>query len=121
MDTEEKATNQIEETDQTEKEKTILEKATEWYNDLINLPKILFISIIVVCFIWGIIDPSVFVYADRWASYYGIMHMESGFLCWFIWQIIGLVAGGIAYYFAKLSTSYKILQTEYLKKISEKE
>jgi hypothetical protein len=47
--------------------------------------------------------------------------LPNGFLCWFIWQIIGVVIGAIAYVGAKLMTAPIVLQTEYLKKISDKE
>ena len=104
----------------TTEKPTALEIATKWYERWLKLPLILFISIVAVFFIWGIIDPCLFEYG-RYDKYYGVMMLPSGFLCWFIWQLIGLSFAAIAYIGAKLVTAPIVLQTEYLKKISEKE
>ena len=106
----------------------IITETSKWYKLWLNLPKIAFISIVSLFFIWGIIDPLVFKYSTgggSWYSektyYYGIMMINDGVACWFIWQCIGWALGGITYVIAKLKISPIILQTEYLKKISEKE
>ena len=107
-----------------------LETREKWFNFYKKLPTILFISIVVLFFIWGIVDPSVFGYHYRGYSYYGysnysideygIMRLSSGFLCWLIWQVIGIVIGSLTFIFTKLSLSYKILHIEYLKNIGDK-
>lgn len=118
MDLQENGNLQVE---QTKKQESFLENAEKWYKRWLKLPKIYFISIVVIFFIWGIIDPSVLEYGSRYNKYYGVMGLSSGFLCWFVWQIIGWALGGITYALTKLVTSPIILKTEYLRKISEKE
>lgn len=99
-----------------------IEKREKWFNFYKKLPTILFISILVIFFIWGIIDPSVFGY-HSWKSEdceYGVMMLPSGFLCWFIWQIVGIIVASLTFVFTKISLSYKILHIEYLKTIASK-
>ena len=93
-----------------------IEKIEKWFNFYKKLPTIWFIVIISFFFIWGIVDPCVFgIYG------YGIMELPSGFLCWFIWQIISIIFASLTFISTKISFSYKILHIEYLKKITDKE
>lgn len=103
-----------------------IEVREKWFNFYKKLPMILFISIVVIFFIWGIIDPSVFGYhyssKYSWDTIdkYGVMMLPSGFLCWFIWQVIGMIIASLTFVFTKLSLSYRILHIEYLKTIRDK-
>ena len=91
------------------------QKSYDFYK---KLPKIMFFIILGMFFIWGIIDPATIHHSSGgWYSsrdYYGIMGVSSGFLCWFIWQLIGLVIGAVTYFISKISITVKIMQTEYL-------
>ena len=105
-----------------------IEGQQKYYDFYKKLPKIMFFIILGMFFIWGIIDPATIHHASggRYSSrYYGIMGVSSGFLCWFIWQLIGLVVGSVTYFISKISISVKIMQTEYLaiiaKEVSEEE
>ena len=113
-------TETLQQEDVSNKPQTVIENATYWYNIWLKLPKIIFISTLIFFFIWGIVDPATIQYG-RYDTKYGIMGIDSAFGCWFVWQLIGLVVGGITYFFAKIATAPTILKVEYLKKISEKE
>lgn len=111
----------LQEENVSKKPENVIENATYWYNIWLKLPKIIFIGTLIFFFIWGIVDPATIQYGRGRHTKYGVMGIGSGFGCWIIWQLIGLVCGGIAYFFAKISTAPTILKVEYLKKISEKE
>ena len=96
--------------------KTTIEKTDKWYKFYLRLPLIVLILDIVVFFIWGIIDACVI---SIYEGYYGIVGFTNGFVCWLVWQVAGVVAGGISYIVIKVLTSCKILQVEYLKEINK--
>lgn len=82
--------------------------------------------IVLICLfcIWGIIDTAViqmeeFVSGHGYVTYYGVMGLPNGFLNWFIWAIIGVVFGVLAYVLTKLSVCYKVLVVANLEKISK--
>lgn len=69
-------------------------------------------------FIWAIVDPCVFGSDSYYSTTYGIMMLPSGFLCWFIWILIGAVVTVCTYVSLTIAFSHKILQIYYLQKIS---
>lgn len=115
--------NKIEEQTIVKKKESVLENANKWYAFYPKLPKIVLIATLVIFFIWGIIDPCVFgyeggIYLSK-VSYYGIMGLESGFVAWLIWQLIGGVVAFMNYVMLKLMLAPMVLQTECLKEIKE--
>ncbi len=82
-----------------------------------SLPLIIVIMIMFVAFIWGIVDPCVFAYG----RYHGVMGLPNGFLCWFVWMLIGGVTAGLSYFFTKVACSYKVLHIHYLQKLAGEE
>ncbi|MBQ3219300.1 MAG: hypothetical protein IJB32_01760 [Clostridia bacterium] len=95
---------------ETTEQPIVLETATEWYERWLKLPLILFISVVVIFFIWGIVDLSESITELS----------NAGFAGWFLWQVIGVFTGAVCYIVTKIVTAPIILQVEYLKKISEK-
>ena len=89
-----------------------IKEQQKYYDFYKKLPKIMFFIILGMFFIWGIHHSSGGWYSSSY--YYGIMGVSSGFLCWFIWQLIGLAIGAVTYFISKISISVKIMQTEYL-------
>ncbi len=86
------------------------------------LPKILAWSIVLLFFVWGIIDAVAFesTVSTGWYSReyrYGIMQLESSFLCWFIWMLIGTVISLFVYFLGRIKASYKILHILYLQNL----
>ncbi len=69
-------------------------------------------------FVWAIIDPCVFSYEGRYYSDYGVMALPSGFLCWFIWIIIGTVVAIITFFVTRWITARQLLLFYYLQKIA---
>ncbi len=94
-------------------------KEQKYFQFYKKLPAIFTGIIIVWYFIWGIIDPSVFQESYSYTTLYGVMRLESGFLCWFIWQLIGSVCAAITYFISKILISYKILHIAYQKEMRD--
>lgn len=89
-----------------------LKKETKfWWKIYLLLPKITFFAIIGLFFVWGILDPILFhaKYFGGWKAPYGIMELDSWFLCWFIWQIIGFISATLMYAIIKIHTSPIVL------------
>lgn len=98
-----------------------------------KLPEILTIIHFILCFIWSILDVSIYqdsitksvnssYYGHDYVriTYYGVMHIKnSWFLAMLIWWAIGFITGLIQCFLLKLITSYPILHIAYLRKISE--
>lgn len=92
----------------------------KWFKFYEKLPMILFCVLATLCFIWSIIDVSVFQYG-YYSTSYGVMRLDSAFVALLIWWVIGVILSFATYIVAKIVCSYKILVIKYLKKISEKE
>lgn len=111
---EEKAGKNIDSVALTTSKTTIskLKKETKfWWKIYLLLPKIAFFAIIGLFFVWGILDPVLF-HAESyrgWEAPYGIMGIDSWFLCWFIWQIIGFISATLMYAIIKIHTSPIVL------------
>ena len=86
---------------------SMIENAANWYAFYIITPVIAFIFAIAIFFVWGIID----------ALYCIVLNLDE-FLVWLVWQIIGIVIGGISYVVVKISTAITILKVEYLREIN---
>lgn len=89
-----------------------LKKETKfWWKIYLLLPKITFFAIIGLFFVWGILDPILFHAKSYWGweGPYGIMGIDSWFLCWFIWQIIGFIFATLMYAIIKIHTCPIIL------------
>lgn len=97
----------------------ILEDANKWYGFWTKLPKIVFWVTVILFFIWGIVDPSVFVYGRYYDRYYGVMQLETWFGAFMIWQLIGWASAALFYVSIKLALAPMILQVECLKEIKE--
>ena len=75
---------------------------------------------VILFFIWGIVDPSVFVYGKySYNRYYGVMHFETWFSAFMIWQLIGWALATLFYVSIKLRLAPMIVQIETLKEINE--
>ena len=113
----------MEEQNKKTKANGVLENANKWYGFYPKLPKIVLIITGILFFIWGIVDPAVFQYSGGGyfykTTYYGIMHCESAFGAWFIWQLIGWAIAAINFVILKLVLSPMIVQIECLKEINE--
>ncbi len=107
-------------------ESRLLEEQKFFFRFYLILPLIIAIIVLVGFFGWGIGDPCVFreyhsgSYFSESYHTYGIMGCRTGFGCWLIWTLIGVIVGGIVYIFLKFLLSYKILQICYLDKICSK-
>lgn len=98
----------------------ILEDANKWYGFWQKLPKIVFWATVILFFIWGIVDPSVFVWGSRsYGRHYGVMYLETWFGAFMIWQLIGWASAILDYVVLKLVLAPMILQVECLKEIKE--
>ncbi len=97
-----------------EKKKDELQSQLNVFKVYKSLPLIIFIMIMFVTFIWAIVDPC--VYGSRYYGY-GVMRLPNGFLCWFVWMLIGGVVAGLSYFFTKVACSYKVLHIHYLQKL----
>ena len=98
----------------------ILEDANKWYGFWTKLPKIVFWVTVILFFIWGIVDPSVFVWGSRYyGRYYGVMQIDTWFGAFIIWQLIGWASALLDYVVLKLVLAPMILQVECLKEIKE--
>ncbi len=84
-----------------------------------KLPIMVSIFIFILFFSWGIIDPILFKVAGDYSDHYGIFGFNSEFGCYFFWFAIGTVISVITYFIVKLISSYLILNTAYLKRISK--
>ncbi len=91
-------------------------KQNAYFTFYVKLPGILAFVLFALFFLWGIIDPSVFQYG-RYETHYGVMGVESAFLCWFIWVLIGAVTAVLTYFGTRIAFSYKILHITYLREI----
>jgi hypothetical protein len=100
---------------------TTIEVQKKYFKAYSYLPIILAGITLLLFFIWGIIDPIVFNYSSGHdLGPYGIMQLNSGFLCWFVWMIIGAVMAALEYIIGKIAFSQKILTVLYLQSIDEK-
>lgn len=93
------------------------EKSKMYVNALHYLPWILAGVLFLLFFVWAIVDPCVFSDEGMWTSTYGVMALPSGFLCWFIWVVIGAVVAIITFFVTRLITARILLQLYYLQKI----
>lgn len=97
-------------------------KYFKWYA---VLPEIFFIAILVIFFIWGIIDTAVIdrssysIGTGRWYKEYGVFELDSAFLSWFIWMVIGVVVAVCEFLVGKILFSQKILTVLYLEQLNE--
>ncbi len=111
-------------TTQTEKNKSTKAffkiENEKWFKFYEKLPMFLLCVLATLCFIWSIIDVSVFQYG-YYSKSYGVMRLDSAFVALLIWWVIGAILSFVTYIVAKIVCSYKILVIKYLKKISEKE
>ena len=94
--------------------KTELQKNLGYFSAYKKLPIIVAVSVLVLSFVWGIVDPCIF----NGYSYYGIMELPNGFLCWMIWMLIGAVVAVGEYFFLRIVFSHKLLQIHYLQRIA---
>jgi len=90
------------------------EKRFETYK---KLPEILMFVTFGLFFIWAIIDVTTFSYS-WYSTYYGVFRLSSWVPEILIWFAIGAVQGIIVRFFTGVAISAKVLQTEYLVKIS---
>jgi hypothetical protein len=88
----------------------LIAKNEKYYKLFAKLPGILFAILAVLGFVWGIID----------AVEFDVFYVDDGFLAWFLWQLIVDGFGAIVYFITKISIAPIILQTEFLRKISNK-
>ncbi len=95
----------------------IEETQVERFRIYLYLPKILAWSIVLLFFVWGIIDAVALTGRYSSEDRYGIMQLESSFLCWFIWMLIGTVISLLVYFLGRINASYKILHILYLQNL----
>lgn len=95
----------------------------KWYDFYKILPKITFIGLAVIAFIWGIIDSTAIQISGggyyNTTTYYGTFHSESAFVNWFLWQLVIDIFAAITYCVTKITTSATIMQIELLKMIAD--
>ena len=101
-------------------QKTELQKQLGYFSVYKYLPAIVAVILFALYFIWGIVDPCVFN-DNGYYSYYGVMMLPSGFLCWLVWVVIGTVVSVCAYFLMKIAFSHKLLQIYYLQKLANEE
>ena len=97
------------------------------YNKAYNLfykkmPIIAAITTMAIAFIWSIIDTSVNRVTIGYYSksiYYGIMRLDTAFLCLLTWWIIGAVLAIAAWFFTTISISATIVRTDIAIQMSE--
>lgn len=66
-------------------------------------------------FVLGIIDPIL----GKDDLGFGLMPLlQSGFLCWLIWTLIGSVSAAASFFYLKVVYSYRILHIYYLQKVA---
>lgn len=94
------------------------QKSKRYINVLHYLPWILAGVMFFFFFVWAIIDPCVFSFEGLHYSHYGVMALPSGFLCWFIWIIIGTVVAIITFFVTRWFTARQLLLFYYLQKIA---
>lgn len=85
-------------------------------------PLIITILLGVLFFVWSIVDPAVIQEKAGYfgySVYYGVFHLESAGLVWFLWVLIGSVVCVATYFVLKWVFSYKILHIYYLVQIEE--
>ncbi len=95
----------------------IINENQKWFKIYRIAPEIISITLMVLSFIWSIVDVATFQFYN---GYYGIMSIRSAFGALLIWWIIGAVLSISAYFVSKIKISAKILEIQYLNKISEK-
>ncbi len=91
------------------------------YKAFTKIPMIALIVIIVFSFVWGIVDSCIFESGYGSHRIYGSFHVKSGFVNWFIWQLILVPSAIINFLLAKVVISPIVLQTEYLRLIAIKQ
>lgn len=106
-----------------QKEKTDVYSLDRWekyYKIYTYLPLIIGALILFLSFVWGIVDATVFRHYDYYDRNhtYGIMNLSSGFLCWFIWMLIGAISAAITYFFMNVKLSYQAMHIIYLRKLA---
>ena len=109
----------MEEQENLTTQETVLENANKWYAFWVKLPKIIFWVTVILFFIWGIVDPSVFYYEGWSDAWYGVMQCKTGFGAFMIWQLIGWASATLFYVSIKLALAPMIVQIETLKEINE--
>ena len=87
------------------------------FNVFAKLPLIMLIVSLVFAFVWGIVDTEIFG-SSRYG--HGTFRTYSGFLNWFLWQLILGAGSVIMFLLSKVAISPIILQTEYLRLIATK-
>ena len=97
-----------------------IRKNDKYYRIFKKIPFISMIITFALFFIWSIVDPCVFQFSYSGETRYGMMMLSSGFLCWFIWTLIGAIAGLFIYFAYKIILSPIILHIEYQKLVSTK-
>ncbi len=91
------------------KNESIIQQQEKYFKAYTHLPIILGLIIFLSMFIFGIVD----------ACTIRSLGINSGFLCWFIWFIIGIVAAFIELILCKILLSQKVLTVLYLQKLNE--
>ncbi len=80
---------------------------------LFFLPQFVAIINMLSFFTWGIIDPIVF--QNEPLSTYGIFGLSNGFLCFFVWVLIGLIVSIVVFFVLKMVMSYFVLRILYMR------
>ena len=109
----------MEEEKTSKPQKTELQKQLGYFSVYKYLPVIVALVLFILTFIWGIVDPCIF--HSSYHSYYGVMMLPNGFLCWLVWIIIGVVVSVCAYFLLSITVSHKLLQIYYLQKLANDE
>lgn len=86
----------------------------KWFRIIKYIPIIVSILIIIGSFILGIVDPATIEVEIGEQTKYGIMQLSSGFLCWLLWMIIGILSSIVSFVLLKICLSPVIIQTECL-------
>ena len=107
--------------EETKITKSELQKQLGYFSVFKKLPIIVAAILFGLFFIWGIVDPCIFIFHSSYYSYYGVMELPNGGLCWFIWVIIGAVIAVCTYFLMRIAFSHKLLQIYYLQKLANEE
>lgn len=86
-----------------------------WFRVLYYIPIFLSILTLLSFFVYGIVDPLTIQIGKT----YGIFQLSSGFLCWLVWFLIGIVLSVIQFIVSKIFLSHVIIRTECLMKIAK--
>lgn len=92
-----------------QKHEIVKAEANRWYETYKNLPTIIFIFTLIASFLIGLVFSFRYCQAENFGAGIGLF---------FLFLVVGLIVGAVEYFLIKIISSWRILQTEFLRDLT---